>query len=208
MGLGMVELRHVSKKYRDRTILEDVSLRVHAGEIVVLSGASGGGKTTLLEMIAGSLKPDHGYRSVLAGRTGFVFQDDVLVPWKRVLDNLTFALSGHVGRSEADKRARSWLTAFGLDDVFTMYPRELSGGMKKRVNLARALALEPDLLLLDEPFAHLDNKNIQIAREAVLRLHRSSRTTVIVATHNLEWCASLGGREIPLPAIPVRLTVT
>ena len=194
----MIELAHIRKAYRGVAVLADVNLRVTRGEIVCITGPSGCGKTTLLEIIAGVAKFDEGFRKVSTDRIGYAFQDDCLVPWLSVEENLSLGLSGW-----PDLSARDWLNIMGLTEQRLKKPAELSGGMKRRLNLARALAIQPELLLLDEPFAFQDPATIELLRKEVLAAHRDYGTTVILVSHDVQNAAAFGGRSISISGSPV-----
>ena len=157
----MIELRKVTKKYGEKVIFSDVTLSVQQNELLIIEGQSGSGKTTLLEVIGGVRKPTSGEVIRSARGLGVVFQDDLLIPWKTVIENLEFVCD-----NAADKRARAFdlLGRFGLSESANLLPREISGGMRRRLNMARALVVEPELLLIDEPFAFQD----QISRTAII----------------------------------------
>lgn len=200
----MIELAHIQKAYRGVTVLADVNLRVAKGEIMGLTGPSGCGKTTLLEIIAGAAF-DEGLRKVSTDRIGYAFQDDCLAPWLSVERNFTLAVSGWLDHDASVAAAQTWLNIMGLDDQRKKKPAELSGGMKRRLNLARALAIRPELLLLDEPFAFQDPTTIDLLREKVLAANREDRTTVVLVSHDIQNAAALGGRWISIGERPVTL---
>jgi NitT/TauT family transport system ATP-binding protein len=189
-----IELSGIAKGYGRQTVLRDLALTVRQGEIVCLHGPSGCGKTTIVEIVAGALAPDRGTRVVRAARIGYMFQDDCLIPWETVEGNVRFALTARVGPESARAVAERWLGAVGLGDSLAKKPAELSGGMKRRVNLARSLAVEPDLLLLDEPFAFQDAATAAVIRERVLAANRERGTTVVLVSHDLRDASALGGR--------------
>ena len=201
----MIELVHIAKSFRGRAVLADVSLRIARGDVVCLHGPSGCGKTTLLEITAGLLKPDAGERRVGAERLGYAFQDDCLVPWLTLEENLALGLSGRFGRGEVGERATEWLGRMGLLDAAGKKPLEISGGMKRRLTLARAMAVAPDLLLLDEPFAFQDEPAIRLVKELVSGMNRAAGTTVLLVTHDLAQAEQLGGRIVRILETPVRL---
>ena len=176
--------------------LEAVDLDIGHGEFLSLLGPSGCGKTTLLRIIAGLTEPSAGLRrlslatdrrgQIPSGRIGFVFQDPTLMPWSTVLDNvlLPFRLAGRVGPGERE-RAAAEIDAVGLAGFERAYPRQLSGGMRMRVSIARALVTDPDLLLLDEPFAALDEITRMALNDDLLRLWGDHRPTVVFVTHSV-----------------------
>lgn len=185
--------------------LGPLDLSVAAGEIVALVGASGSGKSTALRLLAGLERPDEGTatRAAGPGRIGFVFQSPTLTPWADALSNaaLPLELSG-VPRAEARRRAAQALADVGLSEALSARPAQLSGGMAMRVSLARALAIRPELLLLDEPFAALDTVT---RRRLVEDLHAlwaagSPRPAVVFVTHDVEEAVYLAGRVVVLEA--------
>ncbi len=191
--------------------LAGVSLTVQAGELVALLGPSGCGKSTLLRVIAGLLKPTAGgVRSVVAdatpGEVGFVFQDPTLMPWATVQGNvaLPLLLAG-VGRRERADRARAAIARVGLGGFEESHPRQLSGGMRMRVSLARALVTKPRLLLLDEPFAALDEITRARLNDDLLRLWAEERLAVVFVTHSVYESAFLASRVLVMSQRPGRI---
>ena len=195
--------------------LEAVDLEIARGEFLSLIGPSGCGKTTLLRIIAGLAEPSEGERRlslttdgghIPSGRVGFVFQDPTLMPWSTVIDNvlLPFRLAGRVGSAERE-RVREEIRAVRLDGFEGAYPRQLSGGMRMRVSIARALVTDPDLLLLDEPFAALDEITRMALNDDLLRLWETRRTTVVFVTHSVFESVYLSSRIAVMPARPGRI---
>jgi NitT/TauT family transport system ATP-binding protein len=196
--------------------LEAVDLDVGRGEFLSLLGPSGCGKTTLLRIIAGLTEPSEGERrlSLAAhgdrmqpGRIGFVFQDPTLMPWATIADNvlLPFRLAGRNGARERERVAAE-IRAVGLAGFERAYPRQLSGGMRMRVSIARALVTDPDLLLLDEPFAALDEINRMALNDDLLRLWESRRTTVVFVTHSVFESVYLSTRIAVMTGRPGRIS--
>jgi len=183
---------------------------VAPGAFVSLLGPSGCGKSTLLRIIAGLVPPSTGQVTRSdegqAGAVGFVFQEPTLMPWATVWDNvyLPLRLAGEVGASVSD-RIRSTIAAVGLEGFERSYPRELSGGMKMRVSIARALVTSPELLLLDEPFAALDEINRFKLNEDLLRLWQSHHWTVVFVTHSVFESVFLSNRVIVMTPRPGRI---
>ncbi|WP_457256543.1 ABC transporter ATP-binding protein [Pedococcus sp. P5_B7] len=219
-----IELKGVTKEFalrptreqpRARTLvaLEDVSLDVPRGEFLTLVGPSGSGKTTLLDLLGGLSRPTRG--SVLVeGREvtgpgldrGIVFQQYALFPWRTTLTNVTFALEQQgLGRRERIERARENLELVGLEGFEDRYPHELSGGMKQRVAIARSLAYQPGILLMDEPFAALDAQTREQLQDELVRIWRATGTTVVFITHGIEEAVYLGQRVAVLSSRPGRL---
>jgi NitT/TauT family transport system ATP-binding protein len=184
--------------------LQDVSLQVMPGEFVCLVGPSGCGKTTLLRLMDGLLQPDSGQVLIDGNRpatpgqhAGFVFQSFRLLPWRTVLDNIEFPLQIQaMPRPARLERAREYLRLVGLEDFEHSYPHELSGGMQQRVGLARALALEPEILLMDEPFAALDAQTREFMQLELGRLWQHLGIAVVFVTHSLDEALFLGDRIV------------
>jgi NitT/TauT family transport system ATP-binding protein len=209
----------VSKVYiRARTgealpALEGVSLSVETGQFVTIVGPSGCGKSTFLNMVDGLIVPTGGEIRV-AGRPvvgpghdrAVVFQDSSLLPWFSVLRNVMYGLECQGVRSrEASASAREYINLVGLQGFEHHYPHELSGGMQQRVNLARALAVDPDLLLMDEPFAALDPQTREMMQGELLRIWEETRKTVLFITHAISEAIYLSDRVIVMSARPGRI---
>ncbi len=202
----MIALSGVGKRFANGTqALRDLSLTVAAGEFVSLLGPSGCGKSTALRIAASLLAPDTGHVKYSGSKPeiGFVFQEPTLMPWADALTNarLPLDLKG-VARNEADARAASALARVGLQGFERAYPRELSGGMKMRVSLARALAAQPKLLLLDEPFAALDEITRNALGDDLLRLWREDGLTVLFVTHSVGESSYLSQRVLVMTPRP------
>jgi len=206
----LVSIEGVRKVFRNGIVaLDRVDLDVAKGDFVSLLGPSGCGKSTLLRIIAGLAEPSAGTlrgRERLGSRVSFVFQEPTLMPWATVWDNvyLPLRLAGEVGASVSD-RIRSTIAAVGLEGFERSYPRELSGGMKMRVSIARALVTSPELLLLDEPFAALDEINRFKLNEDLLRLWQSHHWTVVFVTHSVFESVFLSNRVIVMTPRPGRI---
>jgi NitT/TauT family transport system ATP-binding protein len=201
----MIRLEGVSVALDGQSILESVDLDVAPGRIVCLFGPSGCGKTTVLRVVAGLVRPTHGTVAVRSRRLAYAFQDDRLAPWLSARDNLLFGLAGHFSETEATSRADTWLARLDLAEAADKRPGALSGGMRRRLNLARALALDPDLLLLDEPFAFLDSTMVGNVQRLLLDLHEQQGTTFLVVSHVREHVAALGAEIVPVSGPPVHL---
>ena len=190
----MLRIRQLTVAYGGPPILENVDLDVGAGQFVSLIGASGSGKTSVLRAVTGLLDPQNGTveLDVPPRDVGFLFQDDALLPWRTARDNVALGLRIRgVDRPAARRTADEWLGRLGLDGFGDRYPRQLSGGQRKRVALAQVLALEPRLLLMDEPFASLDAiVRVRITEELLGWVERQ-RLTVLLVTHDLEEAISL-----------------
>lgn len=211
-----VAIRGVSHSFSSGgPVLADIDLDLPAGSFVALLGPSGCGKSTLLRFIAGLATPSAGSISISSqgearesSRLAFVFQDAQLLPWRSVLDNvaLPLELSG-VSRAEARERARAPLADVELSDVHERYPDQLSGGMRMRVSIARALVTAPSILLLDEPFAALDELTRQRLDERLRALWLARRMTVIFVTHALAEAAYLADRALVMSRRPGRIVL-
>lgn len=189
-----VSVRNVSKNYGPVEALKNLSLEFPRGELTSLLGPSGCGKTTLLKIIAGLLKPTAGEIDV-NGKTvtgpgpdrAFVFQDFALLPWANVIRNVAFGLELRgVAKSEREDIAEKYVKNVGLAGFEKSYPHELSGGMRQRVGLARALSVDSQVLLLDEPFSAVDEQNRRKFQEDLLELVRTENKTFIFVTHSIE----------------------
>jgi NitT/TauT family transport system ATP-binding protein len=211
----LVALRDVGKTFPSGTVaLAGLDLEVRAGEFLTLLGPSGCGKSTALRIIAGLSEPTQGVVAWQPGtahaesesRIGFVFQEPTLMPWASIFDNvlLPFKLKG-VPRVEAAERVEAALDRVGLQKFARAYPRELSGGMRMRVSIARALATEPALLLMDEPFAALDEITRFKLNNDLLQLWEALRTTVVFVTHSVFESVYLSSRVVVMAARPGRV---
>lgn len=183
----MIVLDKVIKSFQGRTVLNGISMRLFRGDVVGLLGPSGAGKTTILDLIAQLCKPDHGRCQVASRSIAYVFQNHRLLPWKTALENVRFALAAlpeNDNRGKTRQSAYEALRAVGLEDAANRFPGQLSGGMCQRVSIARALAIRPDILLLDEPFSALDQdrkQDLLVALKHMLR--QRSGMTVLYVTH-------------------------
>nr|WP_238428191.1 ABC transporter ATP-binding protein [Frankia nepalensis] len=189
--------------------LGPLDLTVGEGEFVCVVGPSGCGKSTFLRIVAGLTRPTGGRVEVRAGSpnpAAMIFQDYGIYPWKTVEANVRFGLDVRgVPRGEARARARAWLERMGLAEFAHAYPRQLSGGMRQRVSIARALAVEPEILLMDEPFAALDAQLRTILQDELLAICQAERRTVLFVTHSLEEAIVLGDRVVVMSARPGRI---
>jgi len=211
-----LELRKVSKTFRSDTgtkvkALEDVNLSVHQGEFVTLVGATGCGKTTLLNLIAGLDTADQGYLYLGQGlrfgeNIAHVFQHYTLFPWRTAVTNVSFGLQIRgIPRKERQTRAAALLARVGLKGFENAYPHELSGGMRQRAAIAQALAIEPKLLLMDEPFGAVDDSTRTELQQMLTDLWQENRTTILFVTHNIDEAIVLGSRVLVLSDRPGRI---
>jgi NitT/TauT family transport system ATP-binding protein len=211
----MISVENVEKSFitpsGDKlTVLKDVSLEVRRGEFFSIVGPSGCGKTTLLRIIAGIINHDSGKVSIdgveVRGPSkdvGFVFQTFNLLPWRTVLKNVEFALEVRgVPPDERKSRAQKYIKLVGLEGFENYYPRQISGGMMQRTAIARALVIEPKVLLMDEPFANLDAQTREYMQEELLRIWRETGRTIVFVTHHIEEAVFLSDRVAVLSARP------
>lgn len=192
-------------------VLNDINLEVGNGEFVCLLGPSGCGKTTLLNAMAGFLSPTSGEIKVNGEavrkpdpRRIFVFQERGVFPWLTVEGNIGFGLS-KLARAEREKRIAHYVKMVGLEGFEKAYPQELSGGMKQRLEVARALAVNPDMLLLDEPFGALDSITRLIMRGELLRIWEAERKTIVFVTHDIDEAVQLADRVVVMSARPATI---
>ena len=216
-GPWVLEVRGVSKRFEtrrsDTLALSDINLSVREGEFVCLLGPSGCGKSTLLNIIAGFDRPDSG--EVVANGTVVsgpgpdrvvVFQEAALFPWLNVISNIEFGMRlAGVGKSERRERAERYLQLVGLEKFARAFMHELSGGMRQRVQLARSLAVEPRMLLMDEPFAALDAQTRDILQEELQTIWQRTGKTIIFVTHNVREAVLLADRVIVMSLSPGRI---
>ncbi|MBL8699553.1 MAG: ABC transporter ATP-binding protein [Alphaproteobacteria bacterium] len=203
----------VGHRYGDLDVLDGIDLEVRTGEIVALIGPSGCGKSTLLGILGGMLRPSAG--RVLQRGTApasslnaltYVFQDFALLPWRDVRGNVALALEHHgLGRAEVDRRVAEALGRLGLSDFARAYPKQLSGGMRQRVGIARALVVEPAALLMDEPLSALDAQTRELLMEDLVALWSDTRFTSVYVTHNLAEAVRLAHRVVVLSRRPGRI---
>lgn len=217
----VIEASHISQSFtsekgNETTVLDDISFNLHEGEIVAILGRSGAGKSTFLRILAGLIQPTSGqvsYRGkALDGPNpgvALVFQTFALMPWLTVQDNVELGLEARgVPREERHKRALEAIDAIGLDGFESAYPKELSGGMKQRIGIARALVLRPDALFMDEPFSALDVLTAENLRQEVLKLWNNNQSgikSILIVTHNIEEAVQMADRVVVLGSHPGHL---
>ncbi len=214
MNKGEVLLQHVTFSCTDiddnsLAVLDDITLHIQPREFVCILGPSGCGKTSLLHLIAGFKRPSSGQIAVSGKEVSgpgperaMVFQHSALFPWFTVAGNIGYGLKQ--GKKE---RVKELLQLVGLEDFENAYPHQLSGGMRQKVSLARALALEPDVLLMDEPFAAIDTFNRERLQDELLRIRGSMGCTIIFVTHNIQEAVYLSDRTIVLSQRPAQITL-
>ena len=202
----------VSKDAPDQryTAVEDVNLTVAEGEFVSVVGPTGCGKSTLLNVAAGLLSPSKGsvriYGEPLTGvntRAGYMFQTESLMPWRTALENVMAGLEFRgMALPQALEQAQDWLRRVGLGGFGDRYPHQMSGGMRKRASLAQTLVMDPDIILMDEPFSALDIQTRQLMENEVLALWQSKRKSVLFITHDLDEAIAMSDRVVVLSAGP------
>jgi NitT/TauT family transport system ATP-binding protein len=214
LAAPMIELSGLTKRYGDgQTVLDSMNLTISKGEFVSLIGPSGCGKSTALKLISGLAVPTAGTITV-DGMTpknareliSFIFQDATLLPWRTVEQNVGLGLELEaVGNTRRKEKTSRLLELVGLENMADAYPRELSGGMKMRVSIARALATSPKLLLMDEPFAALDEMSRDRLNEELLRLREEQKWTAVFVTHSVAEAVFLSTRIVVLASHPGRI---
>jgi NitT/TauT family transport system ATP-binding protein len=199
-----ISVEHVTKRFASGavTVFEDLDLAVRDGEALSILGPSGCGKTTLLRCM-------HGLAGIDAGRIvvdGVEVQHFGLMPWKRVRENVAYGLElARLPRATIDERVDRYIDLVGLRGFERAYPYALSGGMQQRVGLARALAVEPDVLLMDEPFGSLDALTREVLQNELLRIYQERPRTMVFITHSIEEAIALGDRIVVLSSRPARV---
>ncbi len=214
-----MRMRHLSKVFgqdgtTETVALAEFSLTVSEGEFVCVLGPSGCGKTTMLRILGGLERQSAGELEILAPALGrplnsMVFQEHSLFPWLSVIDNVAYGLEMRgIGKKERIARAEPFLKTIGLTKFRDHYPSQLSGGMKQRVSLARAFVNNPEILLMDEPFAALDAQNKLLMQEELLRIWEADRKTVVFVTHAIDEALTLSDRIVVMSAAPGRIKRT
>jgi ABC-type nitrate/sulfonate/bicarbonate transport system ATPase subunit len=208
---GEVTVRDLSKSFtlngQRLNVLRNLQLDIRSGEALAIVGPSGCGKTTLLRILAGLDTPDAGEVLIdghpvqgVGTERAIIFQEPRLLPWLTVLENVAFGLTVRgLTPSEAEARARQYIGLVGLGDFETAYPRQLSGGMAQRVGIARALTVQPEILLLDEPLGALDAMTKLTMQEELARIWREEKVTMVLVTHDLEEAIYLADRVLVMP---------
>lgn len=213
----MIDVRHVSKSFKNNrnvsTVLDDISFRVAKGEIVTLLGQSGCGKSTLLQIIGGFLHADTGTVSLNdtemkrpTKHCMMLFQQRNLLPWRTVLKNVMLGLEKEkMPASEKLNRAMEAINFVGLKDHIDQFPHQLSGGMQQRVAIAKAFAMEPSIILMDEPFAALDTFNRYKLQDELLHIQTKKKTTILLVTHDIDEAVYLSDRVLVMQSNPGKI---
>jgi NitT/TauT family transport system ATP-binding protein len=210
LALDDVRVTFVSQDGSRYTAVRDTTLRVAPGEFVAVVGPTGCGKSTLLNVAAGLMQPSSGRASVfgqaLAGlnrKAGYLFQSEALMPWRTALQNVTAGLEfRHCAPAEAVARGEEWLRRVGLGGFGNRYPHQLSGGMRKRVALAQTLILDPEIILMDEPFAALDFQTRVLMQQFLLEIWAGFKSTILFVTHQIDEAVLLADRVMVMSAAP------
>ena len=191
----LLEFKDISKKYEELEVLKDVSLNVKKGEIVTLLGPSGSGKTTLFKIAAGLVNKYRGEVSFADNlRTGYVFQEPRLLPWRNIEDNFKFVQKNFLKEEQATSVRNSLLKLTNLKQTLDNYPAELSGGMKQRIEILKAISIKPDFLIMDEPLKSVDTQTEVNLRNLLLRLHIERDIDIFMITHDPEEAALMSDR--------------
>lgn len=221
MNTSEIQINNITKTYngtngKEITALKNVSANINEGEFISLLGPSGCGKTTLLRVLGDLIQPTSGDVRV-CGQTpkeirmkqkyGIVFQSPVLFDWRTVRENIRLPMEiMHISKKEQDSRIEQMLGMVGLTDFIDHYPKQLSGGMQQRVGIARALVIQPDILLMDEPFSALDEFTREKLHDDLLKIWRKTNRTIIFVTHNISEAAYLSDKVFVMSPHPGRLT--
>ncbi|KZL92475.1 ABC transporter ATP-binding protein [Clostridium magnum] len=193
-----VKLINLCKSYEENTVLDNINMDIQENKITVISGPSGCGKTTLLNIISGVEKKDSGQVILKDNSISYIFQEDRLIPYLTVYENIAFVLKSTLDKNEMDKIITKYLEMVRLIEFKNKLPSKLSGGMKRRVAIARAFAYKSRLLLMDEPFKGLDDELKTEIIEEFLKLYKKDKRTVILVTHDKEEAKLLGDIIYPL----------
>jgi NitT/TauT family transport system ATP-binding protein len=204
----MIRFNNVSKSFNGRPVLKDVTLEIKDNETIAVLGTSGSGKTTFLRLIAGTLRPDTGTIEVDSPRVSFIFQDHRLILWRTAQDNIALPLmAAGKSRDIARRRARSWMDRLGLQGFYDYYPRQLSGGMIQRISIARAFAVEPEIMLMDEPFSSLDSSLADALLRDLKQVLSGYRATAVYVTHEFPEALGLAIRIFRLRSSGLEETI-
>ena len=200
-----MQLKNIVKNYGDKKVLGGIDIEIEERKITAILGESGCGKSTLLNIIAEKIKDYSGeiiFEREHEKGISYVFQEDTLIPWKTVYNNLEFVLKGKVEKSELDKRIKKYLKIVNLEGSEKEFPNMLSGGMKRRVGIARAFAFPSNYMFMDEPFEFLDVKIKEEIVEDLIKLQESEKKTIILITHDIDTAITLGEKIVVLGEKP------
>ena len=200
-----MQLKNIVKDYGDKKVLGGIDIEIEEEKITAILGESGCGKSTLLNIIAGKIKDYSGeiiFEREHKKGISYVFQEDTLIPWKTVYSNLEFVLKGKVEKSELDERIKKYLKIVNLEGSEKEFPNMLSGGMKRRVGIARAFAFPSNYMFMDEPFEFLDVKIKEEIVEDLIKLQESEKKTIILITHDIDTAITLGEKIVVLGGKP------
>lgn len=208
---SLLQLTNINKSFQDGRhhlkVLENINLDVREGEFLILLGPSGSGKSTLLRIMAGLIPPTSGHIKTNPNVThSFVFQDFSLFPWLTVEENIEFGLKMNgIDKHERHARAHEEIERMGLKGFEQSHPHELSGGMRQRVGIARALAMKPDIIFLDEPFSALDSFTAKKLRAELLQIWQEQKLTLVMVTHLIDEAVQLGDRIAVVSQRPAKI---
>ena len=198
-------LKNIVKSYGDKKVLGGIDIKLEEGKITAILGESGCGKSTLLNIIAGKIKDYNGeviFEREHKNGISYVFQDDTLIPWKSVYDNIKFVLKGKVEKVKIDQRIKKYLSMVNLGGSEKEFPNMLSGGMKRRVGIARAFAFPSNYMFMDEPFEFLDIKIKNEIVKDLIKLQELEKKTIILITHDIDTAITLGENIVVLGENP------
>lgn len=203
-----MKLINIVKSYGNKKVLDGITLEIEEGKVTAILGESGSGKSTLLNIIAGKIKDFKGeiiFEAENKNGMSYIFQEDTLIPWKTVYDNLEFVLKKKISKDKISLRIKKYLEMVGLNGIEREYPNSLSGGMKRRVGIARAFSFPSSYLFMDEPFEFLDIKIKNEIMEYFIKLQNVENKTVIFITHDIESAVSLGEKIVVFSNKPTKI---
>lgn len=210
--MSYIEVKNVSKSYKNKIVFEDISLNIEKGKFISFIGSYGSGKTTLLKMIAGIENINKGEIFIDNSspeklkqnlKIGFAFQDPMLLPWRKVIDNIT--LPSEIKENKDKEKAYELLKLVELEEKANCYSNELSGGMQRIVSILRAIALDPVVLLLDEPLSSIDEINRDDLHEKLIKIHKENKQTTILVTHSIHEAVYLSDEIYILGGTPTKI---